>query len=114
MTPLICGIEKEMIQLNLLAKQKQKTNLRFWEERIVRGFGNVMYILLCSKWINSKDLFYSTMNSIQCSVPAKMGVGFGAEWLHVYVRMESLCSSPETTTALLMGYTPIPNKKFKV
>ena len=26
---------------------------------------------------------------------------------------ESLCCSPETTTALLTGYTPIQNKKFK-
>ena len=27
---------------------------------------------------------------------------------------ESLCCSPETTTTLLIGYTPIQNKKFKV
>ena len=27
---------------------------------------------------------------------------------------ESLCCSPETTTALLIGYTPIQDKKFKV
>ena len=27
---------------------------------------------------------------------------------------ESLCYSPETTTTLLIGYTPIQHKKFKV
>ena len=27
---------------------------------------------------------------------------------------ESLCYSPETTTTLLIGYTPIQNEKFKV
>ena len=27
---------------------------------------------------------------------------------------ESLCCSPETTTTLLTGYTPVQNKKFKV
>ena len=27
---------------------------------------------------------------------------------------ESLCYSPETTKTLLIGYTPIQNKKFKV
>ena len=27
---------------------------------------------------------------------------------------ESLCYSPEMTTVLLIGYTPIQNKKFKV
>ena len=40
------------------------------------------------------------------------GVGFGGEWIHVYVLF--LCCLPETITTLLTGYTPIQNKKFKV
>ena len=43
-----------------------------------------------------------------------MGGGFGGEWMHVYGMSEFLCCSPETTTTLLIGYTPIQNKKFKV
>ena len=35
--------------------------------------------------------------------------------MDVCARMaETLCSSPETTTTLLIGYTPIQNKKFEV
>ena len=30
---------------------------------------------------------------------------FGGEWIHVYVRAESLHCSPETITTLLTGYT---------
>jgi len=35
--------------------------------------------------------------------------------LNTYICMaESLCCSPEFTTTLLIGYTPVQNKKFKV
>ena len=37
-----------------------------WGEGIVREFGKVMYTLLHSKWITSKDLLYSTGNPAQC------------------------------------------------
>ena len=54
MTPLICGIQKEMIQMNLT--YKTKTNSQTWKMNIlllgegtVRDFGKVMYILLCLK-----------------------------------------------------------------
>ena len=44
-----------------------------------------------------------------------VGVGLGGcgrgEWMHVYVWL-SLKLTPETTTTLLIGYTPIQNKKF--
>ena len=35
------------------------------------------------------------------------------EWIHVCMA-ESLPCSPETTTTLLIGYTPVQNEKFKV
>ena len=34
-------------------------------EEIVREFGMDIYTLLYLKWINSKDLLYSTLNSVQ-------------------------------------------------
>ena len=44
-----------------------------------------MYTLLYLGWITSKDLLYHTGNSAQCYVATWMGVGFGGEWIHVYV-----------------------------
>ena len=49
-------------------------------------------------------------NSAQCYVPA------WAVWgrMDTCICMtESLCCSPETTTTLLIGYTPIQNKSLK-
>ena len=80
--------------MNLFTKQKQTHRLREqtygnrgegWGEGIVREFGIDMYILLCLKWITTKDLLYSTGNSAQCYVAAWMGGEFGGEWIHVYV-----------------------------
>ena len=70
--------------------------------------------LLYLKWITSKVLWYSTGNSAQCYVAAWMGGEFGGEWIHVYVWLSSFTISPETITTLLIGYTPIQNKKIKV
>ena len=36
----------------------------------------------------------------------------GYMYIHVYPKAESLCCSPETITAFLIGYTPKLNKKF--
>ena len=36
-----------------------------WGEGIVREFGIDMYTPLYLKWINNKDLLYSTGNSVQ-------------------------------------------------
>ena len=56
--------------------------------------------------MGNQDLLYSTGNSAQCYVPA---------WMDTCTRMaESLCYSPETITALLIGYIPIQKKKFTV
>ena len=61
--------------MNLLTKDKQTHRLREqaygcqgegWGERIVRGFGMVMYTLLHFNWITHKYLLYSTKNSAQC------------------------------------------------
>ena len=56
---------------------------------------------------------YSTGDSAQYYTAAWMGGECRGEWIHVYVYMaESLQCSPETVTALLIGYTPIQNKFF--
>ena len=78
-----------MIQMNLLAKQRETHRLReyLWllGKGIVREFGMDMYTLLYLKWITNKDLPYSTGNSAQCYVAAWMGGEFGGELIHVYI-----------------------------
>ena len=81
-------------------------------EGIVRDFGKVMYMLPYLKWITNKGLLYSTWNSAQCYVLAWMGVE-GRMATYIYIA-ECLCYLPETTTTLLIGHTPVQNKKFKV
>ena len=44
------------------------------------------YTLLYLKWITNKVLLYSTGNSFQSYVAARMGGEFGGEWVHIYVR----------------------------
>ena len=66
--------KKEMIQMNLLAKQKETHRLGKQTygcragQRVVKGMvresGTFMYTLLYSKWMTNKDLLYSTWNSI--------------------------------------------------
>ena len=53
-------------------------------EGIVREFGMYMYTLLYLKCITSKVILYSTWNSAQCYVAARMGGEFGGEWAHAY------------------------------
>ena len=70
-----------------------------------------MYTLLYLKWITNKVLLYSIENSAQCHVAADGTVVWGrmdtcvcmAEFLHY---------SSETITTLLIGHTPIQNKKL--
>ena len=55
--------------MNLCTKQKETHRLRKQTygcqgEGVVRDFGKVMYTLLYLKWIPSKDLVYSTGNSL--------------------------------------------------
>ena len=79
---------------------------------------NYFYTLSCHTYTIKKNhwnLLYNTWNSAQCYAPAWLGVGFGGEWIHVYVWLStSTHCSPETITTLLISYTLIQNKKFKV
>ena len=65
MRSLICGIEKERVQMNYVQDTKRPTDLRegiygCWEEGCgegtVKEFGMNMYTLLYLKWITNKDL----------------------------------------------------------
>ena len=77
-------------------------------EVIVRDFGMVMDTLLYLKWIINKDLLYSTGNSAQRYVAARMEGEFGGEYICICMA-ESLCCPPEIITTLLISYTPIQN-----
>ena len=112
MTFLICGLQKEMMQMNL-QNRKRLTDLENklmaakeeeWGRGIVREFGIDMYTLLYLKWITNKDHLYSTGNSTQCCVVAWMAREFGGEYKCM---AESLCCPPETIATLLISYTPI-------
>ena len=90
MASLISGIEEEMIQMNLLSKQKEihrlgKRTHGCRGEGTVKDLGKVMYTVVYLKWITNKNLLYSTWNSAQCYVPAWMVEKFGGEWIHIYV-----------------------------
>ena len=97
-----------MIEINLFTKQKVSHRLRKWAYgyqggRDGEGVGKGhRHTLLYSKWTMNRDLLYSTWNSAQCYVPA---------WMFV---AGSLLCSPETTTMLVICYTPILDKMFKV
>ena len=67
-----------------------------------------MYALLYLTWITNRDLLESPWNSAQCYVAAWMGGEFGGE--NGYLSFFCL---PKTITTLLIGYTPIQNKKLK-
>ena len=67
-----------------------------------------MYTLLYLKLITSKDLLCSTWNSAQCVVDWMGGV----QGRVAMCMAESLRSSLETVTTLLITYTPIQNKKL--
>ena len=67
-----------------------------------------MYTLLYLKLITSKDLLCSTWNSAQYVVDWMGGV----QGRVAMCMAESLRSSLETVTTLLITYTPIQNKKL--
>ena len=64
---------------------------------------------------NQQDLLYCTWNSAQCYVPPGWEQqGFGGEWTHVYVWLSPFAVHLKPLQhCLLIGYTPIPNKKLK-
>ena len=80
---------------------------------MVREFGMHMSTLLYLKWITNKDLLYSTWNSVQCHVQCLDRRGVWERMNTCICMAKSFHCSPETTTALLIGYTPRQNKKFK-
>ena len=82
---------------------------------IVREFEMDSYTWLYLKWITNKDLLYSTWNSAQCYMAAWMGgkLAVCGRGVDTCIRMaKPLCCSPESITTLLIGYTPIQNKKI--
>ena len=57
----------------------------------------------------------STWNSAQCDVAAWIGQRFGGEWIHVYGWLSPLIVHLHLLQhCLLISYTPIQNKKFKI
>ena len=81
---------------------------------ILKEFGVDMYSLLHLKWIINKDLPYSTWNSAQWYVATWMRGGFAREYIHVYVWLSPFTVHLELSKhCLLIGFTPIQNKKFK-
>ena len=74
MTDFICGIQEEMMRMNL-QNRKRLTDLENKlmvargegrREGIVREFGMDMYTLLYLKWISNKGLLCSSGSSAQC------------------------------------------------
>ena len=73
-----------------------------------------MHTLLCLKQITNEDLLYSTGNSAQCYAAAWMGAKFGGEWMYVYLWQSSFAAHLKLSElCLLIGYTPMQNKKLK-
>ena len=62
---------------------------------------------------NQQGLPCSPWNSAQCYVAAWMGGEFGGEWIRVYIWLSPFTVHLKLTT-LLIGYTSIQNKKFKI
>ena len=85
-------------------------NLWLPGEGIVRDLGIIMYTPLYLKWITSKDLLHSTWFSAQRRVQPGWE-GRSREHRRVYVYGRGPCCPPETIT-LIIGSTPIENKKF--
>ena len=69
-----------------------------------------MYTLLYLTQITDKVLLYSIWNSAQYYVVAWLGGEIGGRWRHAYIHHVLGCT-PETITTLLIGYTPLQNKK---
>ena len=103
--------------MNIFTKQKEthrlRTNLWLPGGRKSQGVCMDMHTMLYLKRITNKDLLYSTGNSAQCYVAAWMGEGCGGEWIHVYVWLSPSAIHLKLSHCLLIGYTPIQNKKLE-
>ena len=87
-----------------------------WNVRltVLKAIKMMLITLLYLKWITNKDWLYSTGNSAQCYVAAWMGWEFEGQCIYVLYMTEPLYCPPETITTLLIGYTPIQNKKLNL
>ena len=72
-----------MIEINLFQNRNRLIDLLLLGGRMgdgmFRELGINKYSLLYLKWITNKNLLYSTGNSAQCYVVARMGGEFGEE-----------------------------------
>ena len=85
-----------------------------WREGTVRDLGTDMYTLLYLEWVTKKDLLYSTGNSVQCYVAARVGGDFGGDWIHEYIWLSTSAVYLKLSQhCLLLGYISIQNKKLK-
>ena len=70
-----------MMQMNLQSRNRltdlENELMVAMGEGIVEYFGKDVYTLLYLKWINNKELLYSTWNSVQCYAAAWVGKEFG-------------------------------------
>ena len=113
MTALICGIEKEMIQMNLLAKQKEIHRLRkqthgHWGWRggwgLQEGHECTAVFRVANQWESTGQ--HRELCSRLCA--SLDGRGVWGRMDTCLCMAESLHCSPETTT-LLIGYISIQN-----
>ena len=73
-----------------------------------------VYTVLHLKRITSRDLLYSTWNSAQCYVAAWMVGKSAGERIRIYVWLNPFAVHRNLSQqCLLIGCTPIQNKKFK-
>ena len=70
--------------------------------------------VLYLKWITSKDLLYSAWNSARCYCGSLEGRRVWRRMDMCICMAESLHCSPEIIMILLISYTPVENKKFKI
>ena len=109
MTSLVCGILKEIIQMNLLTKQKETQDLE--NELMVMGgrdgwrVGDGRVHTARLGRATNRDLLCRAGSSAQCHVAAWRGGRFGGGWMHVYVWL-SPCAVPlkPSQHCLLISY----------
>ena len=76
-----------------------------------QGFGMDTCTLLHCKWVANKDLLRRELCSVLRGSLDGWGVlGRVGTWTCV---AESLCGPPEAISTLVIGYTPIQNKKLR-
>ena len=79
-----------------------------------------MYTRLYLKCITNKDIPYSTWNSAQCYVAARMGGEFGGEWTQVYGQLQTGTRQEHLPAAERRGRLPVqlpsdtPCRAFRV